>query len=227
MESKPWYLTDTTFSEKLSPEDRMTFMRVCPEKKFAKGDYIFRIGDPATDLHIMAKGQVKLVKPTASGQERIIAILGADDFMGEAFLKEGSQYRVDAIALTEASTCPISRAQFMQLAQRSPNFVMSFAEILTSHLFSCREQLGAEYDPIKVRVAKVLLDQGRRFGKNIDNIWCELSTELRHEEIAAHISATRVSVSTSFSELRQEGFIEGTRGFYKLNIPALMSMTIE
>lgn len=203
----------------------MTFMQVCPEKRFAKGAYIFRIGDLATDLHVIARGQIKLLKPTATGQERIFAILGPDDFMGEAFLKEGSRYRVDAIALTEAATCPISRSQFMELAHISPRFVMSFAEILTSHLFSCHEQLGAEYDPIKIRVAKVLLDQARRFGKTLDENWCELTTELRHEEIASHISATRVSVSTSFSELRQEGFIEGTRGVYKLNIPALMSLT--
>jgi CRP-like cAMP-binding protein len=168
---------------------------------------------------------VKLAVTTASGQERILAILGADDFMGEAFLKDESRYRVDAVALTEVTTCPVSRAQFRELALRSPNFMLSFAEILTSHLFACRDQLSQASDPIKIRVAKVLLEQARRFGKSLDGVWCELGTELRHEEIASHISATRVSVSTSFSELRNEGFIEGTRGFYRLNIPALIAVS--
>jgi CRP/FNR family transcriptional regulator, cyclic AMP receptor protein len=227
MDIKPWYLKDTEFSEILSSDDKMLFMHICPEKRFNRGEYIFRLGDPATDLHVIARGQVKLVQTTASGHDHILAILGQDDFMGEAFLKDESRYRVDAIALTDAATCPISRHQFIELSRQSPNFMLSFAEILTSHLFACREHLSYANDPIKIRIAKVLLDQARRFGQAINEHWYELQTELRHEELAAHISATRVSVTTVFAELRNDGFIEGTRGVYKLNITALESLTIK
>ena len=219
---KPWYVKDTDFTERVSEEDMTVFQRVCPDKIYRKGDLIFHAGDPATDLHVIASGQIKLVTPTASGSERILAICGANDFIGEAFLAENALYRVDAVALTDATTCPVSRAQFMQMSLQAPSFVLTFAEILASHLFHCREQLSSSYAPVKVRVIKTLLEQADRFGETQDDGWVRLSTELKHEELASMITATRVSVSMAIAELRDDGVLEGTRGEYRLNAQAML-----
>ncbi len=219
--TKPWFVRNTEFSERLDLRDRQMFMRVCPEKRYPRGEAIFRVGDPATSLHIIAEGQVKLVTAAPGGHERILAICGPDDFIGEAFLREAQVYRVDAVALTSAVTCPMSREQFLELALRAPTFTLSFAEILASHLFGCREQLSYAYDPIKQRLVRTLLEQAERFGRPLGGGWCELRTELRHEELASMVSATRVSVSTAFAELRTHGFVEGSRGLYRIHVPSL------
>lgn len=218
---KPWYVKDTAFAQRVSDEDMAVFMRVCPDKRFKKGDTIFFAGDTATSLHVLAQGQVKLVTTTASGSERILAILGPNDLFGEAFLSGSARYRADAVALTDAITCPLSRGQFTELALKAPTFVLTFAEILASHLFDCREQLSSSYAPVRARVAKVLLEQASRFGVAESEGWLRLSTELKHEELASMITATRVSVSMAIAELRDEGLLEGTRGEYRLNAAAL------
>ncbi len=41
------------------------------------------------------------------------------------------------------------------------------------------------------------------------------------DKMASMISATRVSVSMAIAELRNDGVLEGTRGEYRLNEPAL------
>ncbi len=66
-----------------------------------------------------------------------------------------------------------------------------------------------------------MLEQAERFGEVLDEDWVKLSTELKHEELASMITATRVSVSMAIAELRDEGVLEGTRGEYRLNIEAL------
>ncbi len=218
---KPWYVKDTAFAQRVSAEDMAVFRRVCPDKRFKKGDTVFFAGDPATSLHVLAQGQVKLVTLSAGGSERILAILGPNDLFGEAFLSENAHYRVDAVALTDAVTCPVSRGQFTEMALKAPTFVLTFAEILASHLFDCREQLSSSYAPVRARVAKVLLEQADRFGVAEGDGWVHLSTELKHEELAAMITATRVSVSMAMAELRDEGLVEGTRGEYRLNARAL------
>ena len=218
---KPWYIKDTAFSQRVSEEDMAVFMQVCPQKGYKRGDRIFLAGDPATDLHVLAQGQVKLVTPTPSGSERILAILGPNDFFGEAFLSESANYRVDAIGLTDAITCPVSREQFTQMALKAPSFVLTFAEILASHLFDCREQLSSSYAPVRDRVAKTLLEQAGRFGQPDGDGWVRLSTQLKHEELASMITATRVSVSMAIAELRDEGLLEGTRGEYRLHAEVL------
>ena len=218
---KPWYIKDTDFTQRVSEQDMNVFLRVCPQKPYQKSEVIFHTGDRATDLHVIAKGQVKLVTITANGGMRILAILGPNDFFGEAFLSANAYYRVDAIALTKVVTCPISRVQFTAMAVEAPTFILSITEILAQHMFDCRDQLSSSYAPVKARVAHVLCDQAERFGKPISDDWVKLSTELKHEEIASMITATRVSVSMAIAELRNEGFLEGTRGEYILNITAL------
>jgi CRP/FNR family cyclic AMP-dependent transcriptional regulator len=139
MNERPWFIRDTAFSTRISEEDKAAFMQICPVKQYQEGDAVFSSGDPATDLHVIAAGQIKLVVPSDSGQERILAVCGKDDFIGEAFLSTIEHYRVDAIALTEAMTCPISRTQFLQLSLNAPHFVLSFVEILASRLANCRQ----------------------------------------------------------------------------------------
>lgn len=222
---EPWVLKDTEFTSRVNEKDMGVFMQVCPDKRFAKGDVIFYAGDPATDLHVIAQGQVKLVTPTASGSERILAVCGPNDFIGEAFLRSSARYRVDAIALVDTTTCPVSRDQYVRLAQEAPNFAMTFTEILAGHLFQCREQLSTSYAPVKVRLAKVLVEQADSYGERLPNGDVKLITNLKHEELASMITATRVSVSMAMAELREEGLAIGTRGTYTLNLESLRDLT--
>ncbi len=225
----PWFVPDSGLMERLSESDRMVFMRVCPERPYGPGEAIFREGDRAEHLHVVARGRIKLVRYTPDGRERILAIVGPDDLIGEAFLREDARYRADAIGMADAVTCPMSRGHFQQLSLQAPMFTLAFAEILAQNLFRCRDQLAGSYAPIKIRVAQALLEQARRFGRpdDRDPDWLELDTELRHEEIAALVGATRVSVSTSVGELRRDGLLEGTRGRYRLHATALEALDLD
>lgn len=226
MNDAPWYLQETKFSERIDSQDMAVFMRVCPEHRYAQGDAIFHDGDRASHLHVVVHGQVKLSVPTARGQERILAILGPDDFLGEAFVHPAELYRGDAVALTDVVTCPMSRAQFLQMALHAPDFVVSFTGILAAGLFQCRDQLSRSFDPVLVRVAKVLFEQAERFGApEPEPGWWRLDTMLRHEEIAAMVSATRVATTMAMTELRQQGLLKGTRGSYRLKLEQLSEMS--
>lgn len=223
---KPWFVTDTGINERLTDNDWDVFHRICPSRLFAKGEVIFHAGDPATHLHIVADGQVKLVAMTPTGNERILAICGHEDLIGEAFLSADAHYRADAIALTEARTCPVSREQFLAVVKEAPNFALGFSEVLASQLFGCYEQLSDSYAPVKYRVAKVLIEQGRRFGTPAQNGWHVLETSLKHEEIASMVTATRVSVSMAIAELKRDGVLEGSRGRYLLQLDNLEELIL-
>ena len=225
MTDRPFIVRNTRFSEVIAGQDMDVFMRVCPERPYARGDSVFRAGDPAREMHVIAKGRVKVTVATPEGDERILAICGPDDFIGDAFVAEGAAYRAEAVALTEVVTCPISRDQFLQMSLKAPGFVLGVCEILSGHLFDCRAQLASGYDPVLLRVAKVLLDLAERFGEQDEDGWVTLASGLKQEEIASMVSATRVSVTMAVGELRERGVLEGSRGTYRLHRPALTSMT--
>jgi CRP-like cAMP-binding protein len=226
---RPWFVTDTGFDAYVGAHDKMVFMRVCPEHPYERGEAIFREGDAAEHLHVVARGRIKLVRYTPDGRERILAIVGPDDLIGEAFLSDDADYRADAVAMTDAVTCPMSRGQFQQLALQAPTFTLAFAEILAKNMFRCRDRLAGGTAPIKVRLAQTLLEQARRFGHadETDPAWLQLDTPLRHEELAGLVGATRVSVSTAVAELRRDGILEGTRGRYRMHAPALEGLELD
>lgn len=197
------------------------FMRVCPERPVAKGSYVFHAGDPATHLHVVATGQVKLVAPTADGRERILALCGPGDMFGEAFVHGDARYRVDAITMTDVATCPMSLADYRQLAVESPGFVLGFTRLLADRLFGCRDQLARVEAPIRARVAAVLLEQARRYGRVGGDGWSTLETDLRHEDLAGAVAATRVSVTSAIASLREDGILSGTRGRYRVHLAGL------
>ena len=220
---KPWFIKESGFLQRIEPSQRAVLREVCPEQRFAKGRVILRCGDLATHLHLILSGQVKLIRPTVSGQQRIVAICGTDDFIGEAFLRDSETYRADAVALTDAVTCLIGRTQFKALAQKAPEIALIFAEVMAGHLAHCWKHLSNSYDPIEVRVAKVMLELARRFGEPLrQEDWYRLQTELAHDDIGSLTSTARVSVTGAFQELREAGLVKGTRGDYEIHFPSLL-----
>ena len=217
-----WWVRNTSFKQRVGEGDLRTFMQVCPERVYPRGSTLFRAGDPATHLHVVATGQVKLVVATPVGRERILAVVGPDDLFGEAFVgADDDVYRLDAVALTDVVTCPMDQEQYRRLALHAPGFVLTFTRILADKVFACRDQLARVEAPIRSRVAAVLLEQGARFGTDAGDGWVDLATELRHEDLAAMVSATRVSVTSAFASLRQVGVLQGTRGRYRLHLEGL------
>jgi CRP/FNR family cyclic AMP-dependent transcriptional regulator len=173
---QPWFLNSTDFYERISKEDLEVFRRICLRQHYQKGSYIFRSGDPASELHLIEEGRVKLVSLTPTGGTRILAFSGHGDFIGEAFLKEKNRYRVDAVALSEVATCAMSRTQFLQLTEERVFFALIFAEMLADQLDYCRNTLSDSYGSVKLRVAKVLLQQAQHFGKPLEEAGWVAST---------------------------------------------------
>jgi CRP/FNR family transcriptional regulator, cyclic AMP receptor protein len=219
--SSAWFAKDARFGEVMAGDPFSDFLRVCPDLPYERGDHLFRQGEPATYLHVIATGQVKLSVATATGHERVIAVVGPGDLIGEAFVLDERVYRVDAVALTPTRSCIMGREHLVQLAQESPEFVVRFSAILATNLIRCRESLSHAFDPVKLRIAKVVLDQARRFGVPGDDGSVILKTGLRHEEIASLASATRVSASMTIAELRDLALVDGSRGEYRVDVPGL------
>lgn len=217
-----WFVHDTELFRLLTDQDVQVLKEVCAYRRYYQGEALYRAGEPATHLHIVIEGQVKLVAPNAGLQERVVAICGANDFIGELFVTSQSRHRTDAIVTSgRVVSCPVSLDEYQQLAVRAPHFVVSFTQVLASHLAYCHDQLGLMSLPLRERVIHALLHEARRFGQADDTGWSRLQRPLTHEELASRVSAARVSVSEVMAELRAAGVLTGHRGKYQLNVPAL------
>ena len=73
-------------------------------RRFRRNEVIMHQGDPGDSLHIVGAGAVKIVLPSAEGEEAIIATLRPGDFFGELALLDGTPRSATVTALEPSET---------------------------------------------------------------------------------------------------------------------------
>src|SRR5262249_13716172 len=84
-------------------------------RRFRRNEVIFHQGDPGDSLHVVTSGSLKVVLPSAEGEEAIIATLRPGDFFGELALLDGAERSATVIALEPAETMTLPRTAFHEL----------------------------------------------------------------------------------------------------------------
>lgn len=127
----------------LSIEDQTRVIASASERKVARGHYVFRHGDHAHALFVIARGLVAIERETAKGERVTLHVLGPGDCFGElALLDESGGVRsASAVALEPCVLHQLDRYQFEELRRTHPSVELMLLGILrrqvtrlTSHL---------------------------------------------------------------------------------------------
>jgi len=98
--------------------DRVT--RGMRTRRFRRGEVIFHLGDPGDALFIVVSGAIKIMLPSDTGDEAILATLRAGDVFGELALLDGAPRSATAVAQEASETAILPRAQFRELLATEP-----------------------------------------------------------------------------------------------------------
>lgn len=223
-----WVVAETGWSDAITAEEMREMGAICPPRPYRKGERIYRPGDPPENLFIVLEGNVKLSMPGVVGRERVVAVCGPDDFFGESFLTGASARHSEAVCLSERTVvCPISRAQFMEVAHRVPGVAVAFAAVLAERVQILEAQLELMALPAQARLGRCLLLLAGRFGRETESGVTELFLDLTHEELASLAATTRVSATQAMSAWRAQGLVQGTRGEYRIDARGLNALIEE
>ena len=176
-------------------------------RRFRRNEVIFHQGDPGDSLHIISTGAVKILLPSAEGDEAIIATLRPGDFFGELALLDGAPRSATAAALEPTETMVLARAAFHDLLEEH-------RELRDALLAS----LSAELRRLTGHVEELhFLDLAGRLAMRISRLTTEASGQAAGEirldwpytqsDLAAMIGGTRQSVNKLLSELVDEGLV--------------------
>jgi CRP/FNR family transcriptional regulator, cyclic AMP receptor protein len=175
----------------------------------ARGDVLYRAGDPAAVAFAVDTGLLKLAIASPTGRERIVGVVGPGDVLG-ALSPVTTVYAETAEAL---SVSVAVRA----LDERRPDHADALADAAGVHLSRLQHALEDVDLPVAARLARALVRLGERFGQRADDGTVRLTLPLTHEHLAALIGAARETTTLTLSELRQRGLVEGTRGRYRFD----------
>ena len=83
-------------------------------RSFRRGEVIFHKGDPGTSMFAIVDGQVKIVLPSDSGDEALLAVLDRGDIFGELSLIDGQPRSATVVAAEPTETLVLHRETLLK-----------------------------------------------------------------------------------------------------------------
>ena len=176
---------------------------------FHRRRFIYRSGDPADALYVIARGRVKLCRVEATtGREAVIDILSAGSLFGESALYAAGSREKCAVAYENSRLLRIAVGDF-QGGTAENRELYDYTFRLIGQRLARAERMVADFalDAIPARLEKLLLEFSRRYGINETN-GVLIDIPLPHREIASIVGSTRESVTVRLNAMRRDGIID-------------------
>jgi CRP-like cAMP-binding protein len=176
---------------------------------FRRRRFVYRDGDTADALYLIARGRVKLCRSEPeTGREAVIDILPTGTLFGEFALFGLGDRQMCAIAFEQARLLRIPVGDF-QAAMAHNRTLYDYTFRLVGQRLARSEQRVADFalDAIPARLEKLLHELSERYGQpGTDGVLIDLN--LPHREIASLVGSTRESVTVRLNDMRRAGMID-------------------
>jgi CRP/FNR family transcriptional regulator, cyclic AMP receptor protein len=176
-------------------------------RRFRRNEVIFHQGDLGDSLQIVASGRVKIVLPSAEGEEAIIATLRPGDFFGELALLDGAPRSATATAVEPTETLALPRETFQDALREVPELPQALLAGLAAEL---RRLTGHVEELHFLDLAGRLATRLARLAREADrgaSGRVELNWPYTQSDLAAMIGATRQSVNKLLAGLVDQGLV--------------------
>lgn len=173
--------------------------------KHRKNQIIFSQGDAADAVFYIRKGKMKVSVVSDRGKEAVAAILGPDEFFGEACMAGQALRLATVSAMMESTIVRIEKDTMIRLLGEQA----AFSQMFTTHILQRTMRVEADlidqlFNSSEKRLARVLLLLAN-YGS--DGKLEPILAKISQETLAEMIGTTRSRVSFFMNKFRKLGFI--------------------
>lgn len=130
-------------SSGIQPGDTHFGVRRAYEHFARAGEPIFEAGEPADALFVIQSGEVSVLEPAPSGEQRLVAQLGPGDSLGEADALLGRAHAARAVASTDARLLRLDSGTFRAMCLERPEIAVRVMERLAERVAGLEHRLLA------------------------------------------------------------------------------------
>ncbi|EHR69561.1 cAMP-binding protein [Burkholderiales bacterium JOSHI_001] len=203
----PRYLSLQPLFQEMTPDELARLAEGCTLQRLARGDDIFRVGQPCDAFHVVITGQVKLFGISPAGQEKVIEIVSPGQSFAEALMFTGRPYIVNAQALNDALVLRIGKAAVLAEIGHDPRFALRMLAGISRRLHGLVHdvQAYALQNGVQRVIGYLLRDQGGEDETSDEAI--TVSLPVSKATIASRLSLTPEYFSRVLHELEAAGLI--------------------
>ena len=183
------------------------------------GETLFERGDAGDGCYWLRRGVLAVSVTSASGEQRILAILGAGAIVGELAVIDGLPRSATVQAVRDCVLTFVSRAAFAGLLDRHPNLHADIVGTLAARLRQSDEDMVASsFLTVRARVARALLELARHLGEDVGAGRIRIRHKITQSDLAAMAGVARESVSRALGGWNRQKIVEGSaRAGYVVN----------
>jgi CRP-like cAMP-binding protein len=169
-------------------------------REFSAGDVLFREGEPGDVMFVIQSGAIRITKAVA-GEERVIAVLGAGEFLGELAILN-SKPRSATATVIETTRCLAIEAKTLEtMVARNAEIAMRLIKKLAKRIDSADALIALlmHRDP-KARIMLALARHAEAFGESTPE---GIRIRTTAEEIARDVGVDATAAADVMSRLRR------------------------
>ena len=177
----------------------------------AKGQTLFERGDAGDGCYWLRQGVVTVCATSATGEQRILAILGPGALIGELAMIDGLPRSATVQAVRDCSLTFISRAAFMNVLRQHPELHMEITATLAARLRqSDDDMIASSFLTVRARVARALLQFARLLGEETERGRVLIQHRVTQSDLAAMAGVARESVNRTLGIWQKEEILGGS-----------------
>lgn len=208
------------FLSALSAKHLNEVFRLAEELDLGPRQSVFAKRQDSDAMYIVLSGRIKIFTNSASKKRKTFAYLKEGDFFGEMSLLEGTTRTAAAQAVEPSRLLVIRKKDFQRLLASDPKLALYLLKTVCERLHRANEEIeGLLFRNILGRVAKAMLELGRRSGETTHGGAIVLKDRFTQQELADVVGTTREPLTRALSSLRRAGLVALDDGRYSIPAP--------
>ena len=206
----PRYLSVLPLFSDLNPPELQRLALGCQLRRLARGETVFRVGEPCEEFHVTVTGQIKLFAISPAGQEKVIELVGPGSSFGEALMFTDRPYIINAQSLTDTLLLTVKKGAVVGEIERDPRFAMRMLAGISRRLHGLVHDVEAYalHSGVQRVIGYLLRDVADGVGNGVGNgAPLTVSLEVSKATVASRLSLTPEYFSRVLHELESAGLV--------------------
>ena len=194
------------------PREVLSQLRTGERKlKLREGETLFERGDTGDGCYWLRHGVLAVCVASATGEQRILALLGPGAIVGELAMIDGLPRSATIQAVRDCELTFVGRAAFTEMLHQHPELYVDIVTTLAARLRqSDEDMMASSFLTVRARVARALLQFARHFGEEAVPGRSLIRYKITQNDLAAMAGVARESVSRTFREWHRQKIVEGS-----------------
>ncbi len=181
------------------------------------GRVLFRQGDPADAVYLVAVGRIRIVLSTPTGRELLVATKGPGELVGELACLDARDRTATAIAEGPAECVVIRPDRFLEALEEHGALAVAILRDVSRQVRRADQRIASrDSEDIGTRLAGQLVELCETYGEHSGRA-PGVELRINQDDLAAWIGTTRESVGRALARFRGDGLLTTGRGRIRIH----------